>query len=67
AFATVTYNGVDYEPYWDIVEDKCLFIGTVGGAQQNIDGTAAPAAANIVQLATAGTLTTGTTVAIDAL
>ena len=31
AFATITYNGNDYEPQWDTAADKCVFIGVAGG------------------------------------
>ncbi len=26
AFARVTYNGDDYDPYWDTTNDKCVFL-----------------------------------------
>lgn len=48
AFATVTYNGVDYAPYWDTVNDKCVFLSITGsqlGFEISTDLDAAGAAA----------------------
>lgn len=28
AFHTVTYNGADFEPYWDVNADKCVYLCT---------------------------------------
>lgn len=65
AFATVTYNGVDYEPFWDIDADVCVWLDSSNNDLET--GTTYAGSTNIVQLATAGAITTGSTVCIDVL
>lgn len=63
AFAGVTFNGVDYEPYWDPASDSCVFIATAGGANTDLEtgnAYAGTPVANCVQLAPAGAIATNT-------
>lgn len=69
AFATVTYNGNDYEPYWDQDADVCVWRSvtanngvTVG---DDIETGAAYAGGTTVQLASAGVI--DTTIMVDAM
>ena len=70
AFATVTYNGNDYEPYWDTDADVCVWLATTGNngvtAGDSIEGGTYNGGTT-VQLASAGVITTGSTVCIDVL
>ena len=66
AFATVTYNGKDYNPYWIIAEDKCVFLTVDGSDKKDFDGNKVTVA--VQQLASAGTITADAdAVKIDAL
>lgn len=71
AFATVTYNGNDYEPYWDTAADVCVWLSTTANngvsIGDTIEGGAYSGALTVEQLANAGAILTGTAVAIDNL
>ncbi len=72
AFKVVTYNGKDYIPYWNKVEDKCIFVtggaaaGGAGGSLTDIEGNAVTAA-NVVALADNTGKPTATNTKIDSL
>ncbi|MEE0061037.1 MAG: hypothetical protein UE295_09450, partial [Acutalibacteraceae bacterium] len=64
AFKTVTYNGADYDPYWDKTDDKCFFMtGTDAASYKTLDGSAVPS--SFQKLAAAGAITDS--VAVDNL
>ena len=66
AFATVTYNGKDYEPYWVTTEDKCVFL-TKNASNKMVDFDNKEIS-NTVQLASGGTVASDKAkVAIDIL
>lgn len=69
AFATVTYNGNDYEPNWDQDADKCVWISTTANngvaVGADLETGAAYVGGTLVPLAPAGVISTGAM--IDAL
>lgn len=37
-FIKVSYNGADYEPYWDTTAQKCIFVTGTGAGAKDLDG-----------------------------
>lgn len=62
AFGQVTYNGNDYDPFWDTVNDKCVFLTGSTGSQTDLDGNAV--SGTFTALSTAGAPSSAT---IDSL
>ncbi|MEE0858582.1 MAG: prepilin-type N-terminal cleavage/methylation domain-containing protein [Acutalibacteraceae bacterium] len=61
AFATVTYNGDDYEPYWDTDADKCVWItgataGATGATGTDLETGATYVGGTLVALAPGGAI-----------
>lgn len=68
AFATVTYNGDNYEPYWDEDNDVCVFLAVTSvnvSVGDDLETGAAYAGGATTQLCSAGTI--DSTVTIDSL
>ena len=66
AFKTVTYDGVDYKPYWDQSTDKCVFIGEVSGKNHDLSTGAEYVGGSILPLVgDDGNIVTTTILTID--
>lgn len=60
-FGKVSYNGADYEPYWNKAAQKCVFVTGTGANAKDLDGNTvtiaaaggagAPATSGLVKLA----------------
>lgn len=60
AFETVTYNGVEYVPFWDEDADKCVYLDNSGATPIELETGASYPGTNTTQLATAGVISTAT-------
>lgn len=77
AFGRVTYNGADFEPFWDEDADKCVYLCVAANGTIVLDAnlasddltTAYPNTANCTQIGSdvSGVATPDSTVNIDAL
>ena len=64
AFAPVTYNGDDYEPYWDTDADKCVWLtgATAGATGTDLETGATYVGGTLVALAPGGAISTTATI-----
>ena len=65
AFATVTYNGDNYEPYWDEDNDVCVFLAVTSvnvTAGADLETGAAYVGGTTTQLCAAGTIDASVTI-----
>lgn len=50
-FVKVSYNGADYEPYWDTTAQKCIFVTTANGSSKDLDGNTITVGTRYMKLA----------------